>query len=82
LRQIAKYRGVDIVHGKAIRVLGNAERFEPLRNLLHRGPYAASSSNVSTRSDQLHQTVSVDQIGHFACGWEENIPLTSVGKVV
>ena len=35
--QIAEDRDIDVVLGKALRVLGHAELFEPVRNLLHRG---------------------------------------------
>ena len=34
--QIAKDRDIDVVLGKALRVLGHAELFEPVRDLLHR----------------------------------------------
>ena len=36
--QMAKRRDIDPILGKALRVLGHAERFEPVRNLLHRSP--------------------------------------------
>ena len=36
--QMAQYRDIDLVLGKALGVLGHAELFEPFRNLLHRGP--------------------------------------------
>src|SRR6516164_1548215 len=35
--QIAKYRDINTVLGKGPRVLGHAEFFEPVSNLLHRG---------------------------------------------
>jgi len=38
--QVAKHGDVDVALGKALRVLGHAELFEPVRNLLHRGPLA------------------------------------------
>jgi hypothetical protein len=34
---MAKYRDIDPVLGKGLGVLGHAELFEPVRNLLHRG---------------------------------------------
>jgi hypothetical protein len=34
--QTAEYRDIDIVLGKALGMLGHAELFEPVRNLLHR----------------------------------------------
>ena len=79
--QIAKDRGVDIVLGKALRVLGHAERFEPVRNLLHRGPSTAierthdgcSSSNALTRFRSTASNRSVDQIGPSARWVGENI---------
>ena len=43
--QIAKNGGVDVTLGKTLRVLGHAERFEPIRNLLHRGPVACASGS-------------------------------------
>ena len=36
--QVGQNRGIDVVLGKALRVLGHAELFEPVRNLLHCGP--------------------------------------------
>ena len=39
--QMAEYRNINFVVDKAFRVLGHAELFEPVRNLLHRGPRAA-----------------------------------------
>jgi hypothetical protein len=40
---------VNVVLGKALSVLGHAECFEPVRNLLHRGPVAcASGSSAGT----------------------------------
>jgi hypothetical protein len=35
--QIGKNREINTVFGKALRVLGHAEFFEPVRNLLHCG---------------------------------------------
>jgi hypothetical protein len=34
--QVTQDREIDVVLGKALRVLGQAELFEPLRDLLHR----------------------------------------------
>ena len=34
--QVAKDRDINAVLGKTLRVLGHAELFEPVRNLLHR----------------------------------------------
>ena len=36
--QIAKRRNIYAIFGKTLRVLGHAEPFKPVRNLLHRGP--------------------------------------------
>jgi hypothetical protein len=36
--QVTKDRDIDSVLSKTLRVLGHAELFEPVRNLLHRGP--------------------------------------------
>jgi hypothetical protein len=38
VRQLAENLDIDVVLGKALRVLGHAEFFEPFRNLLHCGP--------------------------------------------
>ena len=35
--QVRKYREINPVFSKALRVLRHAELFEPVRNLLHRG---------------------------------------------
>jgi hypothetical protein len=35
--QVTENREIDVVLSKALRVLGHAERFEPVRNLLHCG---------------------------------------------
>src|SRR4029077_10544942 len=47
--QVAKDGGVDVALDKALRVLGHAELFEPVRNLLHRGllGHAARSTRMS-----------------------------------
>ena len=36
--QMAEYRDIDSVLGKALRILRHAELFEPVRNLLHAAP--------------------------------------------
>ena len=36
ISQMAQYREIDPVLGEALRVLGHAELFEPVSNLLHR----------------------------------------------
>jgi hypothetical protein len=38
IRQMAQYRDIDPVFGKALGVLGHTELFEPVRNVLHRHP--------------------------------------------
>ena len=40
--QIGKDGEIDVVLGKTLGVLGHAELFEPVRNLLHRGPHPGS----------------------------------------
>jgi hypothetical protein len=35
---MTEYGDVDLVVGKALRILGHAEFFEPICNLLHRRP--------------------------------------------
>ena len=41
--QVAEDREIDIVLGKALGVLGHAELFEPVRDLLHRDPSPVES---------------------------------------
>jgi hypothetical protein len=46
VRQLAENFDIDVIFGKALRVLGRAAFSEPIRNFLHRGapshaPYAA-----------------------------------------
>ena len=36
--QMRQHRDIDAVLGEALAVLGQAEFFEPIRNLLHRRP--------------------------------------------
>ena len=50
--QVGQDRGVDVVLGKALGVLGHAELFEPVGNLVHRG--APRGSVVACA--ELHQT--------------------------
>ena len=52
--QVAKDREINAVFGKTLRVLGHAELFEPVRNLLHcRKPHATEVTTFPTRiSDQ------------------------------
>jgi hypothetical protein len=38
IRQFGENVDIDIALSEALRVLGHAEHFEPVRNLLHRGP--------------------------------------------
>ena len=38
--QVGKNREINAIFGKALRVLGHAELFEPIANLLHRLPPA------------------------------------------
>ena len=54
--QVAKDGGVDIALGKALRVLGHAERFEPVRNLLHLPPPAVSTPSVWTGKTEVYHT--------------------------
>src|SRR6516225_258627 len=37
--QITQYRDIDAVFSKALRILRQAELFEPVRDLLHRAPF-------------------------------------------
>src|SRR5262249_61958675 len=47
--QITQYRDIDPVFCKARGVLGQAELFEPVRDLLHRDPSSRRSNRVSGR---------------------------------
>ena len=38
IRQVGKDREINAIFGKTLRILGHAELFEPIRNLLHGGP--------------------------------------------
>jgi hypothetical protein len=38
IRQFTENIDIDVALGKALRILGHAELFEPVRNLRHRGP--------------------------------------------
>jgi len=53
ISQMGKYRNVDFAFAKAFRILGHDELFEPVRNLLHRGP---SSSDVPGEQDKRSNT--------------------------
>ena len=44
--QVAKDGGVDVALGKALRVFGHAEFFEPVCNLLHRGLFPAKMNRA------------------------------------
>ena len=54
--QIAKDGGIDVVLGKALRVLGHAEFFEPVRNLLHRRAPTELTPSVLDRQDRKSTT--------------------------
>ena len=45
ISQMRECRNINPILGKTLRVLGHAERFEPVRNLLHRGPVACASGS-------------------------------------
>ena len=51
--QMAESRDINAVLSKALRVLGHAELFEPVRNLLHCG---APSATVVTASAPRYPT--------------------------
>ena len=50
--QVAKDGDINVVLGKALRVLGHAERFEPVRNLRHRGPSSRIYRGLTALLDQ------------------------------
>ena len=50
--QVAKDGGVDVALGKALRVLGHAERLEPVHNLRHRGPSSRIYRGLTALLDQ------------------------------
>ena len=50
--QLAKDGRVDVALGKALRVLGHAERLEPVHNLRHRGPSSRIYRGLTALLDQ------------------------------
>jgi len=44
--QVGENREINAVFSKTIRVLGHAELFEPVRNLLHRDPSLGRTCSV------------------------------------
>jgi hypothetical protein len=50
LGQVRENALIDVILGKARRVLGHAELFEPLRNLLHRPPHAGLPTTAELRT--------------------------------
>ena len=46
-----EYRNINPVLSKTLRVLGHTELFEPVRNLLHRGPSPRSSYRATGQDD-------------------------------
>jgi hypothetical protein len=46
ISQMRQHRDIDAIFGEAFAVLGQAERFEPIRNLLHRWPPADLTLSV------------------------------------
>ena len=46
---MAQDGGIDIIFGKTRGVLGHTERFEPVRNRLHRAPVACDFGSVARR---------------------------------
>jgi hypothetical protein len=59
-----EYRDINTVLGKALRVLGKADVFEPLRNLLHLDP-----RNMHTAASPTCRTMATRRILH--CGAEQ-----------
>jgi hypothetical protein len=53
--QMTKYRGIDPVLGKALRILGHADLLEPVRNLLHYSP-------LGRLGDRLGLVLRLDQV--------------------
>jgi hypothetical protein len=47
--QMTQDRGIDVIFGKAFSLFGHAERFEPIRNLLHRSHVACTSGSAAPR---------------------------------
>ena len=57
VRQLAENLNIDVVLGEASRILGHAELFEPICNLLHRGPPADLALSVLDRQEkELYHT--------------------------
>ena len=54
VRQLAENLDIDVVFGKALGVLGHAELFEPVCNLLHRG-----AKRVGNRSPSITEAARI-----------------------
>jgi hypothetical protein len=85
--QITQDREINIVLGKAPGILGQAELFEPVRDLLHRAPSAGLHNQVSAR--RSGKTTKGDSMSHTGASIglpysSKNaifvIPITSQGK--
>ena len=78
--QVGEYRDINLVLGKALSVLGHAELFEPVRNLLHRRH--GHGANSSSKRLGLLQIERVEAFGEPAVDRSEKfaglIPLALI----
>ena len=49
--QVSKNVHIDAVFSKALRILGQAELFEPVRDLLHRDPFQRIHRTLTSEGD-------------------------------
>jgi hypothetical protein len=55
--EMAEHRHIDLVLAKALRVLGHAELFEPVRNLLHCAASLRGTCGFSAKISDQHSDV-------------------------
>jgi len=73
--QVAKDREINPVFSKTLGVFGHAEFFEPVRNLLHRGPLRVSTLSALDRLDNhARRPIAVPAVGlHARSGLDSEI---------
>ena len=59
--QMGECRNINAVLGKAFRILGHSELFEPIRKLLHRRPRADLPAIVQKLSNLAHDVVAASR---------------------
>ena len=74
VRQLAENLDIDVVFGKALGVLGQAELFEPVCNLLHRRrPYGYDDSRVLDRHRTKSTTRAKPVVGPRRSGHQRRL---------